>query len=89
MPHHAYAQTLLDLAAQVERDEARIKRHILHAARRRDHARVERLVTRWLRLPVSQVIDEDDISDEDTRDDRSSDEPATPAEIPQIRTLCS
>ncbi len=55
--HHEYlAKTLLEVAMEVERDELRIKRVILDAARRGDAGEVVRIILRWLELPVGRVL---------------------------------
>jgi hypothetical protein len=55
-PQHALARTVLEIAAEVERDERRIKHEILEAAGRGDLAAVIRIVRRWLEVPVREVL---------------------------------
>ncbi len=56
MHNEHLAKTLLEVAMEVERDELRIKRVILDAARRGDVGEVERIILRWLELPVGRVL---------------------------------
>lgn len=55
-PGDAFARSLLDAAAQLERDEQRIKRAVLEAVCRGDSAAAARIVQRWLDGPASQVL---------------------------------
>ena len=49
-------QALLDVAAEVEATEARLKQQILAAARAGDCARVINIVTAWLTTPPAEVL---------------------------------
>ncbi|MCC7390630.1 MAG: hypothetical protein IT431_17925 [Phycisphaerales bacterium] len=49
-------QTLLDLAAEVEAAETRLKRHILDAARAGDTGTVIAIVEQWLTSPPAEVL---------------------------------
>ncbi len=49
-------QTLLDIAAEVEADETRLKRHILDAARAGACDRVIEIVEKWLTSPPAEVL---------------------------------
>ncbi|QKK08992.1 MAG: hypothetical protein HND58_13025 [Planctomycetota bacterium] len=49
-------QVLLDIAAEVEADETRIKREVLEAARAKDHDRVITIVEQWIAKPPSEVL---------------------------------
>lgn len=55
-PQDALARTVLEIAAEVERDERRIKHEILEAAGLGDLAAVIRIVRRWLDVPVREVL---------------------------------
>lgn len=52
----SFARTLLDLAAEVERDERLIKLAILDAARQGNSGMVARIVDLWLTRPPSEVL---------------------------------
>jgi hypothetical protein len=49
-------QVLLDLASEVEANEARLKRHILDAARAGDCDTVINIVEQWLTSPPAEVL---------------------------------
>lgn len=49
-------RAVLDIAAEVERDEANIKAAILDAANAGDSAQVVEIMARWSTLPASQVL---------------------------------
>ncbi len=51
-----FAIAVLAAAADLERDELAIKQRIIERARAGDCAGVERLVTRWLSVPVAEVL---------------------------------
>lgn len=52
----AFERALLDIAAEVEADETRIKREVLEAARANDCDRVITIVERWLTEPPAEVL---------------------------------
>ena len=52
------AETLLDVAAQVEHDERALKESILEAAARGDTTFIERVVRRWMDAPPRDVCSE-------------------------------
>lgn len=49
-------RAVLDIAAEVERDEANIKAAILEAANAGNSAEVVQIMVRWNTLPASQVL---------------------------------
>ncbi len=49
-------QTLLDIATEVEADEARIKQEILDAARAGDCGTVITIVEQWLTTPPAELL---------------------------------
>ncbi|MCC7389649.1 MAG: hypothetical protein IT431_12870 [Phycisphaerales bacterium] len=49
-------RALLDIAAEVEADETRLKRHILDAARAGDTGTVIAIVEQWLTTPPAVVL---------------------------------
>ena len=51
-----FPQVLLDIAAEVEADETRIKREVLEAARANDCDRVITIVEDWLAKPPAEVL---------------------------------
>jgi hypothetical protein len=55
-PTAAFARAALELAAQVEADERRIKQAILDAARAGDMALVIGIVERWQNRPAAEVL---------------------------------
>lgn len=52
----AFAKSLLGIAADLERDEARIKRAVLDAAEAGDAPRAADIVRRWLEQPPAEVV---------------------------------
>ena len=50
------AQTLLDLAAEAEEADLRIKKAILEAMGNRDFSLVESIVQRWMTNPPTEVV---------------------------------
>lgn len=52
----AYARALLDIAAEVEAAEARIKAELLRAAAAGDCQRVADIVLRWMKSPATEVL---------------------------------
>ena len=50
------ANTMVDVAREVEADEARLKREVLDAARSGDCGRVIAIVTAWLDSPPAEVL---------------------------------
>ncbi len=52
----AYARAVLDIAAEVEAAETRIKAEILKAAAAGDCPRVTDIVTRWMNGPATEVL---------------------------------
>lgn len=50
------AESLLGMAAQVERDEQAVKNAILDAARRGNTAFIERIVRSWMHDPPANVV---------------------------------
>lgn len=50
------AKAVLDIAAEVEAAEARIKQAILDAARAGDCAMVSAIMLRWVSLPAAEVL---------------------------------
>lgn len=53
-----FARTVLDIAAEVESAETRLKEAILAAAREGDCARVIDIVSRWMTVPATEVLPE-------------------------------
>jgi ribosomal protein L12E/L44/L45/RPP1/RPP2 len=53
---HLSARAILQIAAELEVAEERIKSAIETAAVRGDHARVLELIHRWKTLPVTEVL---------------------------------
>ena len=51
-----FPKTLLDIAAEVEADETRLKRHILDAARAGDCGSVITIIEQWLTSPPAEVL---------------------------------
>ena len=49
-------QVLLNIAAEVDADETRIKQEVLKAARAKDHDRVINIVEEWLAKPPAEVL---------------------------------
>jgi hypothetical protein len=55
----AFATTLLQIAADIERDEAELKSRIERAAQAGDTERVVRLMVAWKSSPASEVLKRD------------------------------
>ena len=55
-PPDRLPQVLLDIAAEVEGDETRIKQQILEAARAGDCGTVIAIVEKWLTHPPAEVL---------------------------------
>lgn len=50
------ARAILDMAAEVEAAEIRIKQAVLEAARAGDAPRIVEIVTRWMSMPAAEVL---------------------------------
>lgn len=51
------ARTVLQIAGEVEADEQRVKEAILSAAEAGDSDTVARIMRRWMRRPVREVVE--------------------------------
>lgn len=52
----AFARSVLNVAAEVDAAETRIKQAILDAANEGDAPRVVEIVTRWQQVPATEVL---------------------------------
>jgi hypothetical protein len=60
IPMQTFANTVLSIAAEVERDETAVKDRIDAAAAKGDSARIARLMGWWRIMPPSEVLRRDD-----------------------------